>query len=70
LPRDSRLHVDEIMDLARIGLATGREDLRAELERLAVDRERWVAHGVSPGWGLDMAQRMIVWLMKQESSAK
>jgi hypothetical protein len=65
LVQGSPLKSDEIVNLADVALATGRPDLRQEVERLATDAQAWKQHGVTTPFSIDLGQRVIQSILKK-----
>ena len=66
LTHNARLESDQIGNLSDVALATGRQDLRAEVERLATNRDAWIMHGVTESFSIDFGQRILRSRLKNE----
>ena len=53
---------------AQLVLATGDPELRRQLEELATDRTAWPPRGRRADWEIDLAQRLIAYLLKAHDS--
>ena len=57
--RNSKLEMDEVVNLASIALLCRRPDLRAEVERLVGERDAWTSHGVTDSFEISFGQRIL-----------
>jgi hypothetical protein len=56
---DTKLSYYDLVNVSYVAAATGRPDLREELERLAEDREAWTRRGVTDAFEITLGQRII-----------
>lgn len=68
LAADAQRESDEIVNLASVALATGRPDLRVEVERLATDRAAWMRHGVVSSFSIELGQRVLQAQLKKTAA--